>query len=144
MRAQQRCTLVAEDELDLAVLERLEARRLPQERPDRVVFGWGHGRQHGPGMHQLIENPRHPRQHLERRRQLTQANVFAGSLELVQHQFHPQLGCLVLDDEQHFVMVRGQRMLGAENLAQVQVVAVTHGVGKIQLGVMPFVCRVAR
>ncbi|MCY1423661.1 hypothetical protein D9M71_393810 [compost metagenome] len=142
--AQQRRALVTQDELDFTVLERLEARRLPQERPDRVVLGGRHGGQYRPRMHQLIKDSRDPRQHLEGRRQLTQPNVFAGGLELVQHQLHPQLGGLVLDDEQHLVMVRRQRVLGAENTPQVQVVAVAHGVGKIQLGVMPFICLIGR
>ncbi|MCY1355789.1 hypothetical protein D3C87_1601730 [compost metagenome] len=109
-----------------------------------MVLGGSHGGQHRPGMHQLIKNPRDPRQHLERGRQLSQSNVLTGGIELVQHQLHPQLRGLMLDDEQHLVMVRRQRVLCAENAPQIQVVAVAHGVGKIQLGVMPFfrlVCR---
>ena len=138
VRPQQRRAFIAEDKFDLTVLERLKPRRLPQERANGLVFRRRHGRQHRPGVHQLIEDPRHPRQHLERRRQLAQAHVFTGGLEFVEHQFHPQLGSLVLDDKEHFVVVRRQRVLGAEDFAQVQVIAVAHRLGKIQLGVMPF------
>ncbi len=136
--AQQRRAFIAEDKFDLTVLERLEPRRLPQERANRLVLRRRHRRQHRPGVHQLIKDPRHPRQHLERRRQLAQTHVLASGLKLVQHQFHPQLRGLVLDDKEHFVVVRRQRVLGAEDFAQVQVVAIAHGLGKIQFGVMPF------
>jgi hypothetical protein len=49
-----------------------------------------------------------------------------GGLQLVNDQFHPQLGHLVLHDEQHFVVVRrlAQRLLGRQQGVQPQVAAI--------------------
>src|SRR6185437_1894744 len=44
--------------------------------------------------------------------------------ELVQHQAHPQLRGLVHDDEQHLVVLEGERLLRIEELVEVQVLAV--------------------
>ena len=68
----------------------------------------------------------HPRQALERHGQVIGSQVELRSAQLVEHQLEPELGGLVLDDEQHLVVVRGAAhdMLGAEDLIQVQVGAV--------------------
>lgn len=54
---------------------------------------------------------------------------------LVGQQFQPQLGGLVLNDEQHFVVVRrlGQGLLRTQQLVQAQVAAV--GQPPFQIGV---------
>ena len=49
-----------------------------------------------------------------------------GGAQLVQHQLHPQLAGLVLDDEQHLVVVGRERLLRAEDGVELQVVAVAH------------------
>jgi hypothetical protein len=53
------------------------------------------------------------------------------SLELVHDQLHPQLGDLVLDDEQDFVVVRRARLLRGEQQVEPQVVRVRSLGGKI-------------
>jgi hypothetical protein len=42
-----------------------------------------------------------------------------GGFQLVDHQLHPQLGHLMLHDEQHLVVMRrlAARLLGAEQLS---------------------------
>jgi hypothetical protein len=42
----------------------------------------------------------------------------------VHQQLHPELGSLVLDDEQHLVVVRRARLLRGEQQVEVQVAAV--------------------
>jgi hypothetical protein len=106
--------------------------------PDRAVFGRRHGGQHVPGMHQLVHDARHPRQHLEGRRQVAGADVGAHGLQFVQHQLDPQFAGLVLDDEQHLVVVGRERMLGRQDLAQAQVVAIAHAAAEVHLGAVPF------
>ena len=51
----------------------------------------------------------------------------------MQHQLQPQLGGLVLDDEQHLVVMRrhAQGVLGAEDLVQRQVLAVGQAPGEV-------------
>jgi hypothetical protein len=43
----------------------------------------------------------------------------------------------VLDDEQHLVVVRRERVLGRQDLVQAQVVAVAHGLLEVHLRAMP-------
>jgi hypothetical protein len=61
-------------------------------------------------------------------------NRCRGRAHLVQHQLHPQLAGLVLDDEQHLVMGGRQRVLGRENLVQMQIVAIAHVTAEVELG----------
>jgi hypothetical protein len=88
-------------------------------------------------VHQLVHDARHPGQHLEGRRQVVLADLFAHRLQLVQHQLDPQLAGLVLDDEQQLVVVGRQRVLGRQDLVQAQVVAVAHGLLEVHLGAVP-------
>jgi hypothetical protein len=54
-----------------------------------------------------------------------------GRRKLVDHQLHPQLGGLVLDDEQHLVVVRRARLLRAEQAVEAEVAAVGSVGGKV-------------
>ena len=53
--------------------------------------------------------------------------------ELVQHELQPQLGGLVLDDEQQLVVVlgRAQRMLRGQQRVELEVAAVAHAVREV-------------
>ena len=126
MRPQHRGVLVAEHELDLAVLPRLEARARSKVRPDRAVLRRRHRREHVPRMHQLLEDARHARQHLEGRWQIGRRDGPARRFQLVQGQLHPQLARLVLDDEEQLVRVGRARMLGGEHRVQREIVTVAH------------------
>ena len=70
--------------------------------------------------------------------QLFGADGGDGAGEFVQHQLHPELAGLVLDDEQHFVAVRRARMLGGEDGVEGEVVGVGQVLGEIQLCGVPF------
>ena len=52
----------------------------------------------------------HPRQHLERWRQVAAAQI---TVHRVQHQLRPQFDGLTLDDEQYFVVIRRTRQAAA-------------------------------
>ena len=136
MRLEHGGILVAQRELDAAVLVTLESARLTQRRPHRRVFGRRHRGQHVPGVHQLLHDARDPRQHLEAAGEFVAGHATHGAAELVQHQLHPQLAGLVLHDEQHLVMRRRQRLLRRQDLVELQVVAITHGAAEVELGLL--------
>lgn len=51
----------------------------------------------------------------------------------MRHQLEPELAGLVLDDEQHFIVVlwNAYRMLCGENSFQIQVASVGHGISEV-------------
>jgi hypothetical protein len=65
-------------------------------------------------------------QPLERRPQLVRGEPALHRPQLVQDQFEPQLGRLVLQDEQQLVMVlrHAHRVLGGQDLVEVQILPV--------------------
>jgi hypothetical protein len=78
----------------------------------------------------------HPGEDLLHRAQVVALQVADRRAQLVDHQLHPQLGDLVLDDEQHLVVVRpAHRLLRLQQAVQPQVAAVGHPAG--QVAVMP-------
>jgi hypothetical protein len=120
--------LVAEQELDLTVLRRLEAGRRGQERPDQCVLRRRHRRQHGPLVGQHVLDVLDPGEPLERGREVVATEQVTRRAQLVHHQLQPQLGRLVLDDEEQLVVLgrRALRLLGREQEVEPQVVAVGH------------------
>ena len=101
--------LVAEEELEQPVLQRLESRRAPERIAERRVLERRHGREHVPHGDQLRLHARDARQHLERRIEIVAPHAGERRGELVQHEPHPQLRHLVHDDEQHLVVLARQR-----------------------------------
>ena len=99
---------------------------------ERRVLGGRQRGEHVPRLVELGHDARDAREHLERRLQVVAADVVARRGELVDHELHPQLGRLVLDDEEHLVVVARERALRAEDLVEVKVVAVAHGAGEVQ------------
>jgi hypothetical protein len=132
VRLHHHAALVAEEELHHAVLERLEARRGAERAAKGRVLGRRERREHVPGLVQLRHDARHPREHLERRLQVVGSNVIARCGELVDHQLQPELGCLVLHDEQHLVVVARERALRAQHGLELEIVAVAHRAGEIE------------
>ena len=55
-----------------------------------------------------------------------------AAAQLVDRELHPQLGGLMLHDEQHLVVVARARLLRAQHLVQAQVVAVAHGLAEVE------------
>jgi hypothetical protein len=89
-------------------------------------------------VHQLLHDARHPGQHLEGLGQAVGGHVGDGRVQLVQHQLHPQLRGLVLHDEEHLVVVGRERLLRAQDGVELQVVAIAHVLGEIELGAVVF------
>ena len=120
--------LVAEDELHRPVLAGLEARGIAQEAAELGVL---RGRQRGqdrPLLGEGLLDVLDAGDALERGAEIVGAQPGGRAAELVQHQLQPQLRGLVLDDEQHFVVVLGlaDRLLGTEKGGQLEVGRVAH------------------
>ncbi len=136
VRLQHGRVLVAQRELEAAVLRALEAAGAAEVGPDRAVLGRCHGRQHVPGMNQLLHDAADPRQHLECATQFVGGDGSDRRAQLVQHQLHPQLAGLVLDDEQHLVMVGRERLLRGQDGVELEIVAVAHAAAEVERGVL--------
>ena len=132
-----RGVLVAEQELDRAVLRRLESRRRAERRTEAFVFRRRQRLEHGPLLEELLLDQLDARENLERGLERIGAHVCDGRAQLVDHQLHPQLGDLMLDDEQHLVVPRRtlgrarQRMLRIEQPIETQVAAVREPIAQI-------------
>ena len=125
---QHLAVLVAEQEFDRAVLAGLEPGGVAQEAAELRVLGGCQGGQHGPLLGQGLLDVLDPGDRLQRRAEVVGAEPGGGAAELVQDQLEPQLRGLVLDDEQHLVVVlrSADRLLGAEQRRQLQVGRVAH------------------
>ena len=134
MRLQHGGIFVAHQKFDAAVLPALKPTRLRQIRTNGTVLRWCHGGQNIPCVHQLLHDAADTRQFFEGIGQLVGGNISHGRGQLMAHQLHPQLAGLVLHDEQHFVVVRRERLLGIQDGIELQVVAIAHATFKIELG----------
>ena len=118
--------LVAELELDDPVLQGLEARRVAEHVAELDVLARRERGEHAPLLEELALDLLHAREALLGRAEVVGGEGVQHAVELVDDQPHPELGRLVLDDEQQLVVVLGlaARVLGAEEAVQVQVVRV--------------------
>ena len=114
----------------LAELGRLEARRGPEhvaERGNRPGSGSTARPTTGsspPGSGRPAPSPCRPRR-------IGPAPTSADRQpELVQHLLQPQFLGLVDDDEQHFIVQVGQRLLGGEQLVELQIIGIGHAGGR--------------
>ena len=82
------------------------------------------GLEHRPLLEQLALHLLDPRQDLEAGRQAVGLDVRDRRGQLVEQKLHPELRGLVLDDEQHLVVVRRARSLRREQPRQLEVAAV--------------------
>jgi hypothetical protein len=89
--------------------------------PELQVLGRRQRGQHAPLLAELGLDVADPGEDLEGRLQLVAADPADARPELVDDELHPQLGGLVLDDEEHLVVMLAERDLGAEQLVEVQV-----------------------
>jgi hypothetical protein len=105
--AQHVGVLVPEDELHRSVLPGLEAGRRRQEVPELQVLARRERGEDGPLLGELVLDVLDPREPFEGGLQLVLAQQLTSGPQLVQHQLQPQLCHLVLDDEEHLVVVRG-------------------------------------
>jgi len=124
MNVDRRGVLVADQELDHAVLPGLKAGGLPQQSAKLGIFARCHGAKDVPGRVELLEDARYPRQCLEGRLQIVRGNQPAGGIELVNRKLHPQLRRLVLNDKQHLVMGAGKRLLRLQYPAELKIAGI--------------------
>src|SRR5438876_12143361 len=113
--------LLANEELDHAILPGLKAGRLPKRSTKFRILAWRHRAKHIPGRVELLEDAGYPRQCLEGRLQVVRRDQPASRAQFVNRKFHPKLGSLVLDDKQHLVMGAGQRLLRLQNLVELEI-----------------------
>jgi len=106
-----------------------------EERPDLGVLARRQGREDRPLVGEHFLDPLDPRQSLERRGQVIGDQQASSRTKLVHHELEPQLGRLVLDDEEQLVVLSrlAARVLGTEQLVEGQVVAVGHAAAEVAL-----------
>ena len=80
---------------------------VPSVGPERLVFGGRQRFQHRPLLEELLLDQLDAREDLEAGVETIVAHEGDRRLELVDHQLHPQLGRLMLDDEEHLVVPGG-------------------------------------
>ena len=107
----------------------------PNTPPEFKVFGGGQRLQDGPLLEQLALYLLHSGQDLCTRFQIVPLEVEQGCLELMDDQFHPEFGNLMLDDKEHLVMVLGVRtgMLSRKQRLQVEIARIRRRAGQITL-----------
>ena len=100
---------------------------VPSAGSELLVLGGRQRLEHGPLLEELLLDQLHARQALERVLERVDAHVAHHGRKLVDHELHPELGDLVLDDEEHLVVAcRGavtgrQRRLAREQAVELQV-----------------------
>src|SRR5262245_13753973 len=120
--------LVAEQELDRPELVRLQPRGGAEHVAKERVLRRRERLEHRPLLEELALHLLYAREDLEAGRELIGLHVPDRRGELVDHELHPQLRGLVLDDEEHLVVVRRARPLRREQRVELEVAAV-RGVG---------------
>jgi hypothetical protein len=70
---------------------------------------------------------------LQRRRELVVAKLLACGRELVEHELQPELGRLMLDDEQQLVVMEwvAERALRRQQGGEIEVAAVAHPIREV-------------
>ena len=125
----QRASILAPQlELEHAVLWRLETRCRAQRVAKRGVLRRRQRGQHGPLIDQLMLHLFDAIQHLDALRQLIVLQKQDGGIDLVDHELEPQLRHLMLDDEQHLVVLGrvADRLLRGEQPVELQIGLVAH------------------
>ena len=114
---------LAEGHLDQPVLVRLEAARRPEGVAELGVLGRGEGLQDAPLVQELRLDVLDPGEDLERALEVVVADELDRRPQLVEHELEPELRRLVLDDEQHLVVVGriAERPLGGEEVVEPEV-----------------------
>src|SRR3954470_11168839 len=123
--------LVTEQELNGPELERLQPGRRSEHAAELGIFGRRERLEHRPLLEELALHLLYAREDLEAGLQAIAAHVGDGGGELVDHQLHPQLGHLVLHDEQHLVVVQRARALGGQELLEAEVAAIRRVGGEL-------------
>src|SRR4030095_794182 len=97
------------------------------------VFGWSERFQYGPLVKELHLDELGTRQNLEAGIELVLLHITDSCLQLVDQQLDPEFRNLMLNDEQHFSVVRwpGQRPLLGEQPIEAEVACIAHPILEI-------------
>ncbi len=133
VRQQHLGVLGAEPEFDQPVLVRLETGRRAERVAERQIVGRRHGRQHVPGVDQLLLDAGDAGQRFEGRRQMVGADRLDGGFQFVRHQLEPQLLHMVDHHKGELVMLLGQRLLGGQQGVELQIVAIGLPAGEVEM-----------
>src|ERR1700761_1119847 len=97
--------LVAEQKLQLPVLPGLKAGGVAEDAAELHVLGWGERLKHGPLVEELHLDELDAGKNFECGGQAVIADVLDGGGEFVKNELDPELRDLMLDDEEHLVVV---------------------------------------
>ncbi len=124
--AHHRRVLVAQHEFENPVLRRLKPGRLAEYVPKLRVFARRQCVQNLPLVVQLVLNMPHTGEILDGWTQRIPPQVLDSAIQLVNQQLDPQFSDLVLNDEQHLVVVRriAERHLRGQQLVKLQITRV--------------------
>ena len=136
VRQQHLRVLGADAEFDQPVLVGLEAGGLSELAAEFEIIGRRHRREHVPRRDHLFEDAGHARHRLEGRRQLVLLDIGDRRIQLMRHQVQPQFLDVMDGDEQVFVVLVGERFLGGEQRVELQIVAIGHAPGEIDMDVV--------
>ena len=110
---------VAEEEFELAVLVGLKAGGAAEDAAELHVLGGCEGFEYGPLLEELHLDELYAGEDFERGWEAVVADVGDGGGELVDDELHPEFGDLMLDDEEHLVVMWGlgeRALLGEESV----------------------------
>ena len=121
--------LVAQQELELAELPRLEARSRFEPVTEGEERHGGHGFENIELAHQRLHHHADALEGGDRPEEIVGRELTRGLLEFVDQQLEPELVDLVDDDEQHFIVLRRTRFgfLEPEESVELEVVRVRDG-----------------
>ena len=129
-----RGVLVAQQKLHQPVLEGLKARCITKDVAKLHVFAGGQGFEHRPLRKQLLLNLLDPSEDFHARVGIIAGQMTDGGAQFMNDQLEPQLRGLMLNDEQHLIVVSGvaQGFLCVENTVQLEVLAVIQATVQIR------------
>src|ERR1700726_3852219 len=119
---------IAQDELDGAILVRLKPRSRPQHMSELGIFAGRQRLEDSPLLEQLPLYRLHAGKDLLARIEVVRAYALARRTQLIKDQLEPQLSDLMLDDEQHLVVVSlaAERMLGVQQAIEMEIARIGH------------------
>jgi len=116
--------LVAKEEFDEPELVGLEAARSSEYTTEVDVFAGREGFQNAPLFEEHPLDLLHASENLEAWFELVGLDVLHRGAQLVDHELHPELARLVLDDEEHLVVMIAERLLAREETIETEIAAV--------------------
>ncbi len=135
MNAEGVGVLVAEEEFDSSVLGALEPASVAEDVSELDIFAGGEGFEDGPLFVEHAEDVFDAGEDFEGGFEVVGFDLVDGGFEFVYDEFHPEFAGLVLDDEEHFVVVDGiaEGVLGREEFVEAEVAGIVESVFELGL-----------